>query len=211
MKKVTFLVTHLGSGSGCLTRCLGENPRVQCYQSGLMYTSPYPVQVLTSYEHKCRNSAAIWLDEHVYNYSFCCKELYERCKFIYLIREARGSLEELTGVHLYEAQAAMRHYCYRLRRIAEMARRTRGAVLLTHDDLEAGKGADLIEELLNLKEPLRLVPPKTARSMTVSTTVVDTAQRCYERYLYKLRQMDLHAVVRNAEAEGEDMRTAVTP
>jgi hypothetical protein len=209
MKKVVFLVTHLGSGSEALTTILNQNPRVECHRTGLIFNSYHALESFTAHEHKCRNSAAIWIDEHVFNYTFSCKDLLKTCKFIYVVRDGRGALEELVGVHGYDQSAAMRYYCYRLRRIAEMARRTKDAVLLTYDDLVRNEDIPLVEEYLNLKERLQMRAIKPARTTSVSVKFVDTAQKCYERYLYKLRQMQLQAVVATAPPQGDDTAAAL--
>jgi len=109
-----------------------------------------------------------------------------------LIRPAKPTLWEIkTNKEEYSELTACRYYCFRLRRIYEMARSTPGAILLTYDDLSSRKGLDLIQEYLNLAQPLvsqKLLEPKEE---DFSSFLMNTAQDCYEKYLYHLKQLDL--------------------
>lgn len=71
-----------------------------------------------------------------------------------------------------------------------MSKKTAKAVMLTHDNLVAGEGLDLIEEYLNLKTALQIpdVPPDGGDE--APTEIIDVAQDTYERYLYQMKSMD---------------------
>lgn len=191
MNTVLFVVSHFGSGSDSLVSALNANPRVQFWDMQITYSHPLDLSFLLGQEHKLKNSAAIYADHLLINPIFSCKPLYKLCNFIYVVRDAKSSLNcmtQRTGKH-----AAM-YYRYRLRRICEMAKRTPGAVLLTYDELQSGKGLDLIEEYLQLKTPLSKPQPSSIENDDFDVKTCNECQDIYERYLYYLKQLNLKQV-----------------
>ena len=188
MKKIVFLIGHIGSDSDKLLKILNDNPRIQMSDQGRTYTHPTDLNYLIAYtQHKLDNSAAIYGDHLLYNTQFSCEAIHSMCKFIYLIREAKPSLNE-NQVHSTHSVSA--YYRFRLRRIYEMARKTPDSVFLTWDDLQSGAAFPILEQFLSLKEPLARAEDfvKSVRDR-LPHTVVDPAQDAYEKYLYKLKNI----------------------
>ncbi len=177
IRKVTLVISHEGSGSSELCKSLDRNPRVQWCRSNLIYDHPFILEQIMSIPHKLNNSAAIWMEELLYNFYFTHKRIYEMCRFIYVIREPRSSVNPL-------------YYTYRLRRMCEMARKTPGAVLLTYDDIITGRGFPLLEEYLCLKESI--MPVDAVKSDFLGSS---EAQKSYERYFYYLKNLNLRKFV----------------
>ena len=125
MKTTLFITSHLFSGSDLLVNSLNENPRVQIWTTGSMYSHPSNLEYLHLLDHKMDNTAAIYGDHLLYDVSLTNKVFYDFCKFIYFIRPARSVISELllTGRKL---PYAIRYYCFRLRKICEMEKRTPG-------------------------------------------------------------------------------------
>jgi hypothetical protein len=196
MKKVAFIVSHLGAGSSYLIDILNQNPRCTIFQSNLKYEHPEDLNWMFKF-HKLKNySSAIYGDHLLYNHSFSCKNLYKYCKFIYLIRPARQALNEIyRTTSKYSKDSIVRYYRFRLRRICEMAKQTKDAVFITYDDLISGKSFGIIEEYLNLVEPLThtklgefdlsLIEDKFGQQ------VISKTQDCYEKYYYYLNNLPL--------------------
>jgi hypothetical protein len=190
MKKVLFLTSHLKSGSDVLYHILDQNPRVQGFRSGFPYYDMPTILALTQQRHKLDNQAAIYMDELLYNFWLQTKDAYKHCKFIYVIRPPEQTLNEL--VRIYKPQAACNYYCYRLRRMCEMAKRTPGAVLLTWEDIETGRGLPLVERYLGLKQPLEMMPMKKGASTNlVPLELVRHADVAFNRYYHFLRSQPL--------------------
>lgn len=194
MKRVAFVISHLGADSHALCEILDRNPRVQFFQTNAVYDYINVIEALTSHPHKLNNAAAVWLDELLHNHYFAHKGLYKFAKFIYLIRDAKFTLNGIVK-ESWEANHLELYYTFRLRRIYEMARKTPGAVLLTHDDLITGRGFKVIEDYLNLKVPLELdeslFSKKRSHNPLLSSDNIERAQQTYERYLYLMRQMPI--------------------
>lgn len=187
MKNILFIVSHLGSGSHILFNSLNRNPRVQGFRIDKPYSNPLALEHLTSHPHKLDNTAAIYMEELLFNYSFSCPQAYDYCKFIYLIRDARPTLNNIVTLG-YDPICADLYYRYRLRRICEMAKRTPQAILLTWDDVLSGKKFSLIEKYLNLKDPISLIGQEPKIKEVVDLNIINKSQRSYERYFYFLKK-----------------------
>ena len=199
MKKILFVCSHSYSGSGGLFDALNRHPRIQGYHLAARspYSHPLNFLTLTEQPHKLDNRSAIYADELLYNQQLSTKAAYKECKFVYVVREPEPVLNFLVGNDRIKPSFAVRYYTYRLRRLCEMAKRTPGAVLLTWDDLAVGRGLNLIEEYLGLRQPIPydpalLIPYKR----TFSTGLVEPSLRVetentYQRYLYYLKNQNL--------------------
>lgn len=198
MKNILFIVSHLGSGSNFLFDALNKNPRIQGIRTNTPYSHPDSLDVLTSTSHKTDNSAAIYMDELLYNFVFSCPQLYRECKFIYFVREARPTLNKIVSIpslnQKYEPEYASKYYRYRLRRMCEMAKRTPDAPFLTFDDLISKKKNLLIEQYLNLKDPIEVPEIKDDYSDAVDIDVIKNAQESYDRYFYYFKKFLINKI-----------------
>lgn len=198
MKRVCFIVSHMGSGHEDLTAVLNRNPRCEFHNSGLQYDGHPALEWLFRQGHKCRDNSAIYGDVLLYNMQFSCKILYKECKFIYLIRPARASLNFIlsSGLHYTELSAAS-YYRFRLRRICEMAKRTPDAMLITWDDLAKGRSFPTIEEHLGLKKQLFTTYEEFSAENKdhFDERLVNECQDAYERYYYYLDKLNLRRAI----------------
>ena len=187
MKKILFVVSHLGSESSSLCDILNNNPRIQVYNTGAIYNYIEAGLALVTQPHKCDTTAAIWAEELLHNHRFGHHCFYRWAQFVYLIQDARRSLHSMQPTNPVTANINFRYYIYRLRRICEMARQTPGAMLLT-----SLGNLNPLERYLNLKKPLCQhvsVPVELCRFVT--TEQVRKAQESFERHYYYLRNQDL--------------------
>lgn len=169
-----------------MAAALDANPRVQMVASPTPLSHPEHIAALCSEPHKMgRSSAAIYGTQVLFNPQVQSKVFYPFCRFVYVVRGAAS-----LGCVGYRPAESLRYYCFRLRRILEMASCTPGAVLLTWDDLRAGRGLDLVGSYLGLKEPLAL-PLAEAACPEVPPDVEAKAADRYEYYLYRLRRLPL--------------------
>ncbi len=152
------------------------------------YDHPTKVESLSEPVLKARPLARICVHKITYNYQLS-PVLYDHAEFIYFVRSPRDSLNHLVTEKKYTEVGALRYYCYRLRRLCEMARKT-GGVLLTWDDLVEKRAFPLLKEKFVLKEipyPYR----KDTSPLKVSESVVEQGQRRYNRYLSFLQRLPL--------------------
>lgn len=186
MKNVVFIASHLGSGSTNLMLELGKNPRVEVYKTNKLYTHISTLEYLTSLPHKLKNSAAIYADELLFNFSLSCNHFYDVCKFIYLIRKPKDALNIICEMG-YKPNFAYDYYRHRLRRLWEMSKNTPKAILLTWDDAISSNGLVKIEKYLNLKQPLE-IPEHTPVPEVVDNNWIKKAEITYEKYLFRLKK-----------------------
>lgn len=188
MKKFAFIVSHLYSGSDYLVKILNNNPKCNIMSTLRQYESVGDLTFLGNFN----NLNYIYGDHSLFNYSFSCKHLYKICKFIYVIRPPRQTLNEL--LYIYSKKSAVNYYCFRLRRICEMAKQTPGAVLITYDELMGGKSFDLIYNYLKLRDPLKhdMIEGeiKKISNNFDENTLLDVENK-YERYFYYLNNLEL--------------------
>lgn len=189
MKKVCFVVSHLGSGSGSLVAALNGHPQCQIHESGTRYDSPATFRWLFRAGHKCRDASAVYGDHLLFNASMSSREVYRACSPIIVVRPARGSLNEIVAAG-YSPEGASAYYRFRLRRICELARGSNSPLLLTWDDLAKEESLRIIEEYLGLSKQLSVPlvggPPKD----TCPERVIEECQRAYDRYHYYLSSLN---------------------
>lgn len=191
MKKVVFIVSHLGSGSDYLLRILNNNPRCMIFASNNQYDHPNSLDWMFKY-HKLKNhSGAIYGDHLLFNQSFSCKILYNYCKFIYLIRPPRQSLVHI--VRNYSELGAFNYYRFRLRRICEMAKQTKNAIMITYDELISGKAFYLIKNYLKLAEDLDhdQIEFDSKNNYKLDESLCLALENRYEKYYYYLNNLGL--------------------
>lgn len=193
MNKIVFLCSHEYSGSNFLYESMDKNPRIQGYKNlSFIYTSPNELISLTQQKHKLENRAAIYMDEILYNWQLFDKNTLKVCKFIHVVRRPESVLNYFSEYKKLSPEFALRYYLFRLRRICEIAKRTPEAVLLTYDDLIEGKGMNLIEDYLELKNPIDFHfndLPEVKSNFPMKS--INEAETAYERYLYFLKNQNL--------------------
>jgi len=190
LKKVCFVVSHLGSGSGSLVSALNANPRCEIRDSGARYDGASGIRWLFRMGHKCRDASAVYGDHLLFNASISSKRLYGMFQNIFVIRPARHSLNEIV-LRGYNEKGASSYYRFRLRRICEMARRSPESLLLTWDDLARDSSMRIIEEYLGLSAPLETPRTGVPARDSCSEAVVDECQQAYDRYYYYLKSLGL--------------------
>lgn len=197
MKKVLFVTSHLFSGSSAYFDILNLNHRIQGHRIQMPYINPVTYHHLVNRRHKLNTAAAIWMDELLFNHLFCTEAFYYgAAKFIYIVRDPLSTLNGIVSHYKYTPSGATRYYCYRLRRMCEMAKRTPGAVLLTWDDLITSRFDGEVEQYLNLKTPIQKLskfyePYQKEFANVIPASFMKWAEESYERHLYFLKNQDL--------------------
>lgn len=192
MKKVLFLSSHLGSESDQLYVAFCDLLSIQGYKKENIYRSMQDIYFLTERKHKLKTSARIYMDHLLFNYQFSCKQAYENCKFIFIVREPEETIEFLVSNKLYNKKDAISYYLYRIRRICEMAKNTKEGLFLTHANLKNGKGIQEIKDYINIKERFNFVfeniENKNKNILTYKE--IENLNQVYEKYLYFVRNIN---------------------
>ena len=139
-------------------------------------------------------TAAIYGDHLLFNTQFYYKPFYAACRFIYVVRGAKGTLNTIMANKSDEhnAHTAFRYYAYRLQRICEMAKRTPGALWLTWTDVVQGKALPVVADYLGIdKNFASTVMPPGDEPDVMPLQVVEKAHDAYERFLYFSKSLNL--------------------
>jgi len=185
MKKVLFIMSHIGSGSNELYALLNNETRIMGFEKNNIYDTPLRLLGLTENKHKLNNSSRIYMDHLLYNYQYSLKP-NQFCQFIFLVREPEATIDYLINQKIYKKNDAKRYYLYRIRRLCELAKRNPNSVFLTHSNLREGKGLDLISEYIGLKNQLRfsqdfIIP---SGKNTLQLQEYENLSNAYEKYIY---------------------------
>jgi hypothetical protein len=187
LKKVCFVVSHLGSGSGSLVAELNSHPQCEIRESPTCYDNPASVRWLFRLGHKCRDASAVYGDHLLLNPSIATKSLYGLCRFIFIVRPPRHSLEFILA-HGYSPDAASAYYRFRLRRICEMVHRCPDAPVFTWDDLAKESSMAIIKKYLGIQGWIKPISPDIPISYLCPEPVLEKCQDAYERYHYYLKK-----------------------
>jgi hypothetical protein len=193
LKNVLFIATHLHSGHDILTNSLNQNERIDLKNQRLMYEHPEVLNHLFSFKHKNPNSASIYGDLLLNNKDFTCKSFYKFAKFIFLIRKPEETLPLiLINDKNYTQETAYMYYSFRLRRLYEMAFEIKNFIFLKYDDLILNKKNN-IKEYLKLNEEIEFTfnSDQITPFVNVNPLIINKANKCYEKYLYKINQLSL--------------------
>lgn len=205
MKRVVFIISHLASGSAQLVHWLNHSDRINIQTTFSSYDHPTDLLRLYNTPHKCKTPAAIYGDHLLHNISFQCKRLYDWCEFIYIMRGGRDTLQEVAISQPYTEQTSYRYYCFRIRRIYEMAKRSPRAAMITWNDLITGRAIPFLEQFLRLRQPLPRLTPDSEMFMNspfreIAPDLLSKSQDCFEYYRYRITQLP-HIKIPNQSAD----------
>lgn len=200
LKRVLLSVTHLASGSLPLIGLLDRNPRIQFVRTNPVIQNYTDLKALTSLPHKLTSVAAMFALDINYNYQLGSKNLVPHAHYLFVVRSPEPVLNILMSQGGYAEQGAAMYYCYRLRRICEIAKRAKHGMLLTYDDIRQGEYVKPIKSFLNLREDVSYEPEMFDNSKSSNTVKKDTlewCQDCYERHLFFLKSLPLVQINRS--------------
>jgi hypothetical protein len=114
VRKVLFIMTHVGSGWEELVEALERNPRVHCFNTGRAYHHPDDVRLLTQMPHRKETSASIWADVIFHNKDFTMKRLAQHYNFVFWSKPFDEIKFDLINKHGYGPKQAEAYYACRL-------------------------------------------------------------------------------------------------
>ena len=194
-KRVLLSVSHLGSGSLQLLSLLNHNPRVQFLNTQTPIRDYTDLQAVTSISHKMNSVAAMYALEINHNFQMGSRNFIPHVHHLFVVRRPNPSISLMVQNGIYRQHEAAMYYCYRLRRICEIAKRVGSGLLLTYEDLESGDYVKPLSKFLGLKEEAEFDPnvfssfaPESSLDLGKDENWCDD---CYERHLYYLKNLPL--------------------
>ncbi len=126
------------------------------------------------------------MDELLINSSVQDPSIYKEVKLITVIREPVGTLNNI--LDQYNIPQAISYYKFRLNRLMRIVREHSG-VLLTYSDLCNGRGSKVIQEYLQVNEPIPLLkvePPEVVNRIPLEQLKV--MSELFEKCLYQMKR-----------------------
>jgi hypothetical protein len=151
---------------------------------------PDKVQGIVGLPHKVAHAGAVFGVELLLNYQLTCRRLVEFSRAVYVLSDPRKAIPRVMASGLYDQESAARLYCFRLRRLAELARKTTNGLLLTESDLETPEGSALAASFLKVRSEVRPVCGRDA-GFDVSGRLMDLCVESYERHFFYMRGLPL--------------------
>jgi len=191
MKNFCFIVSHFYSGSSELIEILNQNSRCE-FKSGIddnVYDHPDVLNPIINQKNK------IFGDQVLKNYNLPCKRFYDFSKFIYVIRSPRGTFADFFEMQKKDANQNIEkfsdYYRFRLRRICEMAKKTKSGLILNWEDLKSKKAFPLVEEYLEIKLNYNYNNNFNSKPTSFENeTLIRQANKSYEKYHYFLKNLN---------------------
>lgn len=174
---------------------LNHNPRVQFVQSSPVIQNYTDLKVLTSAPHKLNSVAAMFAFDLNFNYQLGSKNIMQHAHYLFSVRQPEPVLNILVSQVGYSEQGAAMYYCYRLRRICEIAKRVNHGMLLTYDNIQNGEYVVPIKSFLSLRDDVlydyNIFNHLKTTSNTIKKDTLAWCQDCYERHLFFLKSLPL--------------------
>ena len=191
MAKHLFVATHAYSGGIDLLDSLTTHPKIFGYESKSVYTNALSLRTLQaniSNRYQIKSIAPIFVDILTNNVQIQSESLYRNANFIYLIRQPLYPLSQL--LTKMNTKSALNHYCFRLRKLCEMAKKTPKSVFLTFENLFSDNCHTVIEKHLRVTN-IKILVNDNLPEIKIPKDILDRAQDSYERHLRYFRSLDL--------------------
>jgi len=151
-----------------------------------VYADPTSLKIMQEEAARYRPHARLFVDRVVYNHEIISTNYFQMCDYIFLLREAEGTLNAIVQSGRLKPEAALRYYVFRLRRLCEMAKKSPRRVVLTWDELVDKSCLPALKKFLGMKEL-----PSTYRRQPelnlVDPALILQGQKSYEKHLRYLR------------------------
>ena len=185
MKKVVFLMSHVGSGSNALYALLASNPRIMGLENDNVYDNQASLITAAERKHKLNNASRMYLDHILYNFQYNLRP-DPWVRMVFLAREPEGSIDYMVNRRIFRRPEAKRYYLYRMRRMCELARRNPNSIFLTYSRLREGRGLVELRDYLELKDDLsfsqEFVVPSGKNCLQLHE--YESLSSAYEKYIY---------------------------
>jgi len=177
-----FLITHLGADTNPLVGSMNTHPEISVTMNQLVYATPPDLLYLRAACEQVK-PARIYVATILQNHTFRCPSLYYQCKFIYFLDEPNSTISAILETQ-YKPETILSYYAFRLQRIAQMAKETTNAMLITWKDINPECGEKLTE-FLHLKKPLSVFCG-AEKEIPEMTTLGEQSHSIFNKYFSKI-------------------------
>jgi hypothetical protein len=188
MNKILLIVSHLESGSESLVQNLDSGVKLQRLNFNL-----YSNLDCLSFKRpntEYRKRPKVYFDHILYNHEFSCKELFKYLNFVYVIGNPKKSLDNIVHNKTYDERTACNYYCFRVRRIYEMIKKSNDCLVFFDEDLQNDETYNKIHQMLGIKDKIKIKNKiQDKKEIYIDRNIMSEAERFYEKYRYKIKNI----------------------
>jgi hypothetical protein len=188
LKRQIMIATHMGSGGSMLLEMILANRKAarlpRSYDQ--VYADPTSLSILQEDANRFRPHARLFVDKVMFNFEVINLQYLQMCEYIFLVREAKGSLNSIVKSGKLTPEAATRYYTFRLRRLCEMAKKSPRRLVITWDDLVDKSCLASLRTYLGMKELPSFYRAQEEVDL-VDPLLVMQGQKSYEKHLQYLK------------------------
>jgi len=188
MNKILLIVSHLESGSDRLVQNLDSGVRLQRLNFNL-----YSNLDCLSFKRpntEYRKRPKVYFDHILYNHEFSCKELFKYLNFVYVVGDPKKSLDSIVHNKIYDERTACNYYCFRVRRIYEMIKKSGDCLVFFDEDLQNNETYNKIHQMIGIKDKIKIKNnTQDKKEIYIDRNIMSEAESFYEKYRYKIKSL----------------------
>jgi hypothetical protein len=188
MNKILLIVSHLESGSDVLVQSLDSGVKLQRLNFNL-----YSNLDCLSFKRpntEYRKRPKVYFDHILYNHEFSCKELFKYLNFIYVVGDPKKSLDNIVHNKTYDERTACNYYCFRVRRIYEMIKKSNDCLVFFNEDIHNDETYNKIHQMIGIKDKIKIKNNiQDKKEIYIDRNIMSEAERFYEKYRYKIKSL----------------------
>lgn len=187
MNKILLLCSHLESGVDTLSENLNSGSKLQKLDASY---NTIDCLFLNKTNFQYNKRPKFYFDQILFNHEFSCKELYKHLNFVYLIGDPRKTITNIIFNKTYDEKTACNYYCFRVRRIYEMIRRSKNYLVFFDEDLSNKEIYNKIHNMLGINDKLKIKKEtKETKEIRLDRNLIEEAENFYEKYRYKIKNI----------------------
>ena len=188
MNKILLMISHLESGSDGLVQNLDSGIRLQRLNFNL-YSNLDCLSFKRS-NTEYRKRPKVYFDHILYNHEFSCKELFKYLNFVYVVGDPKKSLDNIVCNKIYDERTACNYYCFRIRRIYEMIKKSGDCLVFFDEDLQNDETYNKIHQMLVIKDKIKIKnKTQDKKEIYIDRNIMIEAESFYEKYRYKIKSL----------------------
>jgi hypothetical protein len=188
MNKILLIVSHLESGSESLVQNLDSGVKLQRLNFNL-----YSNLDCLSFKRpntEYRKRPKVYFDHILYNHEFSCKELFKYLNFVYVVGDPKKSLDNIVHNKTYDERTACNYYCFRVRRIYEMIKKSNDCLVFFDEDLQNDETYNKIHQTIGIKDKIKIKNnTQDKKEIYIDRNIMNEAESFYEKYRYKIKSL----------------------
>jgi hypothetical protein len=185
VNKILLICSHLESGSDLVVENLDSGSKLRKLNASY---STLNCLFLNKKNTVYNKRPKVYFDHILYNHEFSCKELYKHVNFVYIIGNPKKTITNIVYDNVYNEKTALNYYCFRIRRIYEMIKRSKNCICFFDEEIYNSEIYNKIHKMLGIKDNLKIkTKTKEKKETKINKKILDEAEEFYEKYRYYIK------------------------